>query len=91
MIDKREITPDILARITVLVFSKVRFEDVLEKRICFDSLTAKDIARLMMKDPYFQQSRSELDCESLAHTVISYVVQKTYWHSGSMPAPPGQI
>lgn len=90
MIDKREITPDILARITVLVFSKVRFEDVLEKRIHFDSLTAKDIARLMMKDPYFQQSRSEMDCESLAHTVISYVVQKTNWHSGSMPEARGR-
>lgn len=85
MIDKREITPDILARVTVLVFSQVRFNDVLEKRICFDSLTAKDIARLMMKDSYFQQSRSEMDCESLAHTVIGYVVQKSNWYSGSMP------
>lgn len=90
MIDKREITPDILARITVLVFTKVKFGDALEKRICFDSLSASDLARLMMKDPYFQQSRSEMDCESLAHTVISYVVQKTTWHSGSMPEPRGR-
>ncbi len=84
MIDKREISPDFMARVAVLLFSKVRFQDVLEsvgtgplsKRrttVDFDALTYEQIAGWMMEDAYFHQAYSETDCRNRAQCLIEYV------------------
>lgn len=81
MIDKREITPKLLAELTVLLFRRISIRAVLEERCPYDRLSAKDIARIMLKDEHFKQTRSNDECESIAHTVISYVRQKTDWEN----------
>ena len=73
------VTPELLARVTTVIFTNVKFRDVLEKRIRYDKLKAGDIARLMMKDEYFHKSRSEDECKSLAHSVIDYVAKNNRW------------
>lgn len=85
MSDKREITPELLARVTAVIFTNIRFRDVLEKKIRYDRLKAEDIARLMMRDEYFRKARSEDECKSLAHSVIDYVVKKTRWNNIGHP------
>ena len=87
MIDKREITPELLARVATVIFTKVKFRDVLEKRVRYDKLKADDIARLMMKDEYFHKSRSEDECKSLAHSVIDYVVKTSQWNKAGCSQP----
>ena len=82
MIDKREITPELLSRITVLLFRHISIKAVLEERLRFDSLSADDIARLMMKDDYYIRTQSIDSCKALAYSVIDYVVQKTQWQRG---------
>ncbi len=85
MIDKREITPELLARVTVAIFTNVRFRDVLENKIRYDRLKAEDIAHLMMQDEYFRKARSEDECKSLAHSVIDYVVKQSCWKNIGYP------
>lgn len=80
MIDKREITPELLARVTAVIFTNIKFRDALEKKIRYDKLKAEDIARLMMRDEYFRKARSEDECKSLAYSVIHYVVKRTRWN-----------
>ena len=85
MIDKREITPELLARLTVLLFTKISARDVLEGRVHFDDLSCEIISEVMLKDAYFNQSQSKLGCESYARSVIDYVAQKTEWLNGHRP------
>lgn len=87
MIDKREITPELLARVTAVIFTNVRFRDALEKKIRYDRLKAEDIARLMMKDEYFRKARSEDECKSLAHSVIDYVAKTIQWNKVGCSQP----
>lgn len=82
MIDKREITPKLLAEITVLLFQKLSIRAVLEERCPYDRLSAKDVARIMCKDEHFKRTRSKDECESIAHTIIGFVAQKTAWQNG---------
>lgn len=82
MIDKREITPELLSRLTVLLFTKISAQDVLEERISFNKISCKDIVRVMMEDDYFSKSQSRLGCEAYAKCVIDYVTQKTSWLNG---------
>ena len=82
MVDKREITPELLTRITVLLFRHISIKAVLEERLRFDRLSADDITRLMMKDDYYIRTQSEESCKSLAYSVIDYVTQKTVWQRG---------
>lgn len=91
MIDKREITPELLARLTVVLFQKISIRDVLENRIRFDQLSAKDLARLMLKDTFFSRSQSMDGCESLAHSVIDFVTQKTRWQNGGHEEYPNRL
>ena len=79
MIDKREITPELLARITVVLFKNISVKDVLERKLRFDRLSAADIRRIMLKDDEFIRTRSDESCESLARSVIDYVNRKRAW------------
>ena len=81
MIDKREITPELLARITVALFKHISVKDVLVRNLRFDRLSATDIRKIMLKDEKFLQTRSIESCESLACSVIDYVNQKTEWQN----------
>lgn len=83
MVDKREITPELLARITVLLFQNIRVKAILQEQLRFDRLSAENIAQLMMKDEYFYRAQSEEGCKSLAHSVIDYVTRKTDWQNKS--------
>lgn len=87
MVDKREITPELLTRITVLLFQHVSVKAVLEERIRFDRLSADDIARLMMKAEHYSLMQSEESCKALAYSVIDYVTQKTAWQKGHTYRP----
>lgn len=82
MADRREITPELLARLTVVLFSNILDKDVLSGKLGFDSLSSKDIVRLMLQDEYFLKSQSRDSCEDLAYSVIDYVAQKTSWQNG---------
>lgn len=82
MIDKREITPELLSRLTALIFTKIPAQEVLAGHIRFDSISRKNIAQVMMEDSYFNQSLSELECKSYAQCVIDYVNQKSNWQRG---------
>lgn len=96
MIDKREIAPEFLTRVTALAFTKVSLEGVLKnvtsesskcpEGICFDGLTDQELADLMMEDAYFRQSYSRLECVSYAQGVIEYVNKATQWHNRSVSA-----
>ena len=79
MVDKREITPELLAQLTVTLFKHITVEDVLERDLRFDKLSAAALRRIMLKDEHFIRSRSDESCESLAYSVISYVNEKTEW------------
>lgn len=91
MIDNREITPELLARLAVVLFKRISIKNVLEDRIRFDQLSAKDLARLMLEDSFFNQSQSMDSCESLAHSVIDFVTQKTRWQIGSQEEYPNRL
>ena len=82
MVDKREITPELLVRLTVVLFRNIPVSDVLVGKLGFDSISAKDIVRLMLQDEYFVKSQSRDSCEDLAYSVIYYVTQKTSWQNG---------
>ena len=65
MINDREITPELLARVGALVFTRVPFEKVLEeqisptrRRFSFDEITKATLADLMMEEPYFYEAYS---------------------------------
>ena len=79
MIDKREISPELLARLTVLLFTEVSIKDILHKNIQLMHLSRDDLARIMMKDDYFNNARSRDNCKSYASSVIKYVSEKTAW------------
>lgn len=81
MIDKREITPELLARITALVFTKIHPHNVLNGTVQYDEITYLNVADAMMEDDFFRQSNSHLECESYAQSVIDYVSQKTAWQT----------
>lgn len=91
MIDKREITPKLLAEITVLLFRKVSIRAVLEERIPYDRLSAKDIVRIMLKDEQFWKHHSSDECESIAHSIIGYVTQKTAWQTNCRNQTPDRL
>lgn len=91
MIDKREISPKLLAKLTVLLFTRMSVKGVLEERLPFDRLSADDIARLMLRDNYFFRAQSRDNCEDLAHSVIDYVTLKTAWQSGHHEAHPNRL
>lgn len=82
MVDRREITPELLTRITVLLFRHISIKALLEERLRFDRLSTDDIVRLMLKDDYYVRTQSEESCRALAHSVIDYVGQKTEWQKG---------
>lgn len=87
MIDKREISPELLARLTVLLFTEVSIKDILHKNIQLMHLSRDDLAKIMMKDIYFNNARSRDNCKAYASSVIKYVTEKTNWkhqqdHSG---------
>lgn len=82
MIDKREITPRILAEFTALLFTRVPFRDVLESRILYNEISAADVARIMINENYYSRMQSEESYRSLAHSVIDYVSEKTDWLTG---------
>lgn len=81
MIDKREITPNLLAKLTTLLFTRISIRAVLEMRIPYNEMSAEDIARIMMREKEFSGAQSMDSCVALAHTVISYVAQKTAWQN----------
>lgn len=87
MIDKREITPQILAEFTALLFTKVPFRDVLESRILYNEISADDAVRLMMNESYYLRMQSEESCRSLTYSVIDYVAEKTDWLNGRQESP----
>lgn len=64
---------------TVLVFTKIPPKEVLEGRVQFDEISCQDITNVMMRDGFFRQSYTQLECESYARSVIDYVTQKTAW------------
>ncbi len=79
MIDQREITPEILARLSALLFTQIPVQSVLTGKIFYDKISSNDIADLMINDKYFCQSYSKLECESYAQSIIDYVSEKTAW------------
>ena len=81
MVDKREITPELLARLTVVLFKNISIRAVLEQRIRFDALSADDIARLMLRDDEYRFSQSIDSCKALAYSVIDYVEKETQWQN----------
>lgn len=89
MIDKREITPELLARLTVVVFREASIKAAVENRHRFDRMSVEQLRYLMLKDSFFHQSQSIDSCEALAHSVIDYVTQKTQWQSGRIPRNKG--
>ncbi len=81
---KREITPELLARVTAVVFAQVQYQDVLKNVgtipipapkdvVLFDSISHEQIANWMMEDAYFSQSYSKDDCLNYAWGVTEYV------------------
>ena len=83
MVNDREITPELLARVGALVFTRVPFENVLKEQVStkrrqfsFDEIDRKTLADLMMEDPYFYEAYSRLECESYAQCVIDYVAEQ---------------
>lgn len=91
MIDKREITPKLLAEMTVLLFRKISIRAVLEERLPYDRLSVKDISRIMLTDEHFKQTRTIDECESIARSVISYVAQKTSWQNNCPERYPDRL
>jgi hypothetical protein len=88
MIDKREITPELLTKLTVVLFKNIHVGDVLRRELRFDKLSAVDVRRIMLKDEEFIRSRSEESCESLARSVIDYVYQRTEWQYNRLGTSP---
>lgn len=86
MVDKREITPDLLARLTVVLFKNISIRAVLEQRIRFDALSADDIMRLMLRDDEYKFAQSPDSCRALAYSVIDYVTKKTEWQGNGSSA-----
>ena len=89
MINDREITPELLARVGALVFTRVPFENVLEEQVSakcrqfsFDEIDRKTLADLMMEEPYFYEAYSRLECESYAQCVIDYVAEQVVRKKG---------
>lgn len=82
MIDKREITPELLVHITGILFTKIPFQSVLTGNLSFNGVPKAYIADLMMEDEYFRQAYSRLECESYAQSIIDYISQKTAWQTG---------
>lgn len=82
MIDKREITPELLVRITGILFAKIPFQEVLAGKLFFDGIPKPYIADLMMEDEYFRQAYSKMECESYAQSIIDYISQKIAWQTG---------
>lgn len=91
MIDKREITPRLLAEITVLLFRRVSIRAVLEERCPYNKLSAKDIVRIMREDDYYTGTRTNDECEAIANSVIGYVSQKTSWQNNCQDEHPGKL
>lgn len=93
MIDKREITPKLLADLTALLFTEVPIQAVLEDRIEYDKLSAEDItrivmydneedvSRMLMRENDFARSQSWESCMAMAHSVIDYVSSKAAWQN----------
>lgn len=81
MINEREISPKLLADVTVALFTECSIKALLEERLLFYRFSAEDAARIMMKDPYFSRSHSLESCESLARAVIDYVSNATAWNN----------
>ena len=79
MIDKREISPELLARLTVLLFTEVSIKDILHWNIQMMRLSLDDLAKIMMKDNYFNKANSLSACQAYANSVIKYVSEKTGW------------
>ena len=99
MIDKREIAPEFLARVAGILFTKVRFQDILEnvnasmkgnnaRSVCFDGLTSEQIADLMMGDAYFYRSYTKMECTSYARGMIDYVNKTTQWRNRPVTGNP---
>lgn len=83
MIDKREITPEFLARLSVLLFTKLHFQEILENKVSYDVVATSDIAELMMEDPYFSRAYSREECKAYAQSVTDFVSKKSAWQNGS--------
>ena len=91
MIDKREITPELLARLTVVLFKNISIRAVLEQRIRFDALSAEDIARLMLKDDEYKFAQSLASGKALAYSVIDYVCNKADWQNNRARSGPRRL
>ncbi len=84
MIDKREISPDYMAQVAVVLFSQLRSEDILTsvgkhryppkpQEVRINTLRCDQIAKWMMMDPEFSRSYSETECCNQARCLIEYV------------------
>lgn len=83
MIDQREITPELLTRLSVVLYTQASAQDVLEDRIRPDRITSDQMAAWMMEDEYFRKSYSMLECRSYAQSVIDYVTSQYAWKRGN--------
>ena len=79
MVNNHEITPELLTRLCILVFTRIPYEEVLAGRVFFDNLSERYIASLMLEDDYFSKAYSKLECTSYAQCVIDYVAKTTEW------------
>lgn len=91
MIDQREITPEFLARICCLLFTKIPIKDVIEGKIQFDEISSDVVASLMIEDDYFRRSYSKLECKSYAQSAIDYITEKTEWQNGCVSCPENKL
>ena len=91
MIDKREITPELLAQLTVILFRQISVKDVLENGLRFDLLEASDLGTIMEKAKNWPGVNSKAACQSLARSVITYVNEKTQWQYGRKNLCPDRL
>ena len=91
MIDKREITPRLLAEITVLLFRRIFIRNVLEEQCPYDRLSSDDIVRIMRRDEHYTRTRSNDECRAIAQSVIRYVSEKTAWQTNCPSETPNKL
>lgn len=72
MIDKREISPELLSRITAILFQRISAADVLRGSVCYNGISADEMAEVMLEEDYFRSAFSKLQCKSFAESVIDY-------------------
>lgn len=91
MIDKREITPRLLAEITVVLFRNLSIQAVLEERCPYNNLSADDVVRIIRRDAQYARNRTDAECKAIANSVIGYVNQKTAWQGNRQVSAGGKL